>query len=271
MESLLKVNDLYVSYGPIKALRGISIEVPKGSIIAILGSNGAGKSTLLKSLTGLIPSESGTVHYQGRDITKSSVERITADGISHVPEGREIFNDLTVYENLKIGAFTIKATSLPPEAVHASIRKRVGSSRITKHGDDEQLRLNKHEVYENNLARVYELFPVLKERTNQLASTLSGGEMQMLAIGRALMGTPTLLVLDEPSLGLAPLIVKRIFEVIKQLNGYGISVLLVEQNALQALKIADYAYVLQVGEIVKKGVAKVLANDRELIEAYLGK
>ena len=245
MDALLKVEDIHVSYGAIRALKGIDIIVKENSITTILGSNGAGKSTLLKTISGLVPSQSGIIEYQGQNITKLSAEKITQKGIIHVPEGRQIFGDLTVYENLMIGAFTVKKGQVND--------------------------LSRKEIINNNLERVYEYFPVLKERKNQLALSLSGGEQQMLAIGRALMGTPKLLILDEPSLGLAPLIVKNIFKILKQLNDEGITILIVEQNALQTLKIADYAYVIQVGNIIKHGNASEMINDPELIEAYLGK
>jgi len=233
---LLDVKDLKVAYGAIEALKGINLKVHEGSIVAILGANGAGKTSLLKKISGLIPANEGTVMFNGEDITKVAPEKITHKGIIQSPEGRQIFGDLTVHENLLIGAFTTKKDAI-----------------------------------KESLERVYKYFPVLKERNDQVALSLSGGEQQMLAIGRALMGKPKLLILDEPSLGLAPLIVKDIFTIVKELNQEGTTVLIVEQNALQTLKIANYAYVLQVGKMIKEGESSVLIKDPELIEAYLGK
>lgn len=241
-KTLLDIKDLSVHYGAIKALKHVNIEVREGSIVAILGSNGAGKTTLLKKISGIVDAESGSVHFDGEDITRLAPEKITKKGIVQSPEGRQIFPDLTVYENLIVGAFTVRSGEKKRET-----------------------------IIKENLDLVYETFPVLKERNAQVAASLSGGEQQMLAIGRALMNTPKLLVLDEPSLGLAPLIVKNIFTIINRLNKAGTTVLIVEQNALQTLKIADYAYVLQVGSVIKEGPAKELVNDPELIEAYLGK
>jgi branched-chain amino acid transport system ATP-binding protein len=237
MSSLLEIQNLNVSYGAIKALSNINISVPEGKVVAILGANGGGKTTLLKKISGIVAAEHGTITFDGTDITNLAPEKITVKGIIQSPEGRQIFGDLTVLENLRIGAFTVK--------------------------DEKKRSLN--------LERVYSYFPRLKERKDQVAQTLSGGEQQMLAIGRALMGSPKLLILDEPSLGLAPLIVRDIFKIITELNKEGTTVLIVEQNALQTLKIADYGYVLQVGNIVKEGDAETLKNDPELVEAYLGK
>ncbi len=237
MENLaLKINNLTVSYGSIKALKGIDIEVPEGKIVALLGANGAGKTTTLKTLSGIVSSESGSINFYGKDITKLSPEKITSLGIVQSPEGRQVFSDITVEENLRIGAFTVKS-----------------KKEISK-----------------NFDRVYKYFPILQERKKQLAGTLSGGEQQMLAIARALMASPKVLLLDEPSLGLAPLIVKNIFEIVKEINSEGTTVLIIEQNALQTLKIADYAYVLEVGEISMKGKASELIQDKRLLEAYLG-
>jgi len=235
-KKLLEIKNLKVAYGAIEALKGVNLEVHEGSIVAILGANGAGKTSLLKKISGLIPANEGEILFAGEDITKVAPEKITKKGIVQSPEGRQIFGDLTVYENLMIGAFTV--------------------------GKD---------TIKGSLERVYKYFPVLKERKDQVALSLSGGEQQMLAIGRALMGKPKLLILDEPSLGLAPLIVKSIFEIVKELNAEGTTVLIVEQNALQTLKIANYAYVLQVGKMIKEGESDVLIKDPELIEAYLGK
>lgn len=248
---ILSIKDLVVKYGNIEALKGIDLDVPEGKVIALLGANGAGKTTTLKTISGLVEPESGSITLTKEvidpedvksttlkedDITGVPAEKIAAMGIVQSPEGRQVFMDLTVEENLKVGAFTIK---------------------------------DKNKV-KANLNRVYGYFPVLKERKKQVAATLSGGEQQMLAIGRALMASPKLLLLDEPSLGLAPIIVQDIFKIIKEINKEGTTVLIVEQNALQTLKISDYAYVLEVGEVKMKGPADVLIKDNKLIEAYLG-
>ena len=273
MADILKIQGLNVSYGAIRALRDVDITVKEGSITAILGSNGGGKSTLLKTISGLVKPESGSIDYLGHSINKLAAEKITKNGIIHVPEGRQIFGDLTVYENLMIGAFTVKKADIPIESIEESIIDHPLKDKI-KVAQDAGLTtvtLSRKEIIKNNLTKVYSYFPVLKERKEQVAQSLSGGEQQMLAIGRGLMGTPKLLVLDEPSLGLAPLIVKNIFEILKRLNQEGISILIVEQNALQTLKIANYAYVIQVGKIIKHGRSSSLINDPELIEAYLGK
>lgn len=236
---MLKTTSLSVSYGVIEALKDVSIEIKDGSITAILGANGAGKSTLLKTISGLIKPKSGSITYKGEAIDGKAPEKITQKRIIHVPEGRKIFSDLSVYENLMIGTFSVKR-----ENTQASL---------------------------DTLNYVYELFPILKERSTQPGGLLSGGEQQMLAIARGLMAEPEMLILDEPSLGLAPLIIKDIFTTLKTLNEQGMTILIVEQNALQTLKISDYAYVLQVGHIIKEGEAKTLIKDPELIEAYLGK
>ena len=232
----LRLDNVVVSYGAITALKGINIEVPKGKIVALLGSNGAGKTTTLKALSGMVPVQSGTITYFGRDITNAKPEVITNAKMIQSPEGRQVFPDLTVEENLKIGAFTVK---------------------------------NKQEIADN-FEKVYSYFPVLRERKKQIAGTLSGGEQQMLAIGRALMASPEVLLLDEPSLGLAPLIVQNIFRIVREINESGTTVLIIEQNALQTLKIADYAYVLEVGEVTMSGSADDLLADKQLVEAYLG-
>ena len=232
----LNIENLKVSYGNIKALKGIDIQVPKGEIVALLGANGAGKTTTLKAISGIVEAEDGRINLFDKDITNKSAGSITTLGVIQSPEGRQIFPDLTVEENLRIGAFTIKS-----------------KSEIT-----------------NNFQKVYKYFTRLEERKKQIAGTLSGGEQQMLAIARALMASPKVLLLDEPSLGLAPLIVKDIFEIVKEINKEGTTVLIIEQNALQTLKIADYAYVLEVGEINMKGKASELIQDKRLIEAYLG-
>lgn len=233
---ILSIKDLKVNYGSIQAVKGINIEVRKGQVVAILGANGAGKTTTLRTISGLIEPSSGTIELNSQEITKMTADKITSLGIVQAPEGRAIFRDLTVAENLRVGAFTIK---------------------------------NKSQI-KANFERVYKYFPILKERQKQISSTLSGGEQQMLAIGRALMANPKILLLDEPSLGLAPIIVRNIFEIIKQIKKEGTTVLIVEQNALQTLKVADYAYVLEVGQIHMEGEAHVLIKDNNLIEAYLG-
>lgn len=220
----LEVNQLVVNYGAIQAVKGINLQVPEGSIVAILGANGAGKSTTLKTISGLTKAASGTISFFGKDITTAEPEKITSMGIMQSPEGRQIFYDLNVYENLMTGAYTLK---------------------------------NKKEIAENR-KNVYQIFPVLEERKDQIAGTLSGGEQQMLAIARALMGSPKLLTLDEPSLGLAPLIVKDIMNLIVRIRESGVTVLLVEQNAKQTLKIADYAYVLELGRVRQEGNAQDL-------------
>ena len=233
---ILKLENLQVSYGSIKALKGISLEVKKGQTVALLGANGAGKTTTLKSISGMVPVQSGKITLFGKEITNLSPEKITSLGMIQSPEGRQIFSDITVEENLRVGAFTVK---------------------------------NRKEI-EANFERVYKYFPILKERKKQMAGTLSGGEQQMLAIVRALMANPKVLLLDEPSLGLAPLIVAAIFEILTEINAAGITVLIIEQNALQTLKIADYAYVLEVGEMTMEGPADELIEDKRLIDAYLG-
>jgi branched-chain amino acid transport system ATP-binding protein len=232
----LSIKGLKVNYGSIEALKGIDMSVKQGQIVAILGSNGAGKTTTLRKISGVLEASGGSMEFFGHDITKIQSNKIAKLGIIQSPEGRQVFRDLTVEENLMTGAYTVKS-------------KR---------------------TIQTNFERVYHYFPVLKDRKNQVASTLSGGEQQMLAIGRALMGSPKLLLLDEPSLGLAPLIVKSIFEIIKEIREDGTTVLIVEQNALQTLKIADYAYVLEVGKITMEGSAEELSNNPQLIEAYLG-
>ena len=232
----LVLKDLKVSYYLIEALKGIDITVPEGKVVALLGSNGAGKTTTLKKISGVIPASGGSVEFYGQDITKWSANKIARAGIAQSPEGRLIFPDLTVEENLRVGAYTIKEK--------AQIKA--------------------------NFDRVYRYFPVLLERKSQIASTLSGGEQQMLAIARALMASPKVLLLDEPSLGLAPLIVAEIFRIIQEIQKEGTTVLIVEQNALQTLKIADYAYVLEVGKISMQGTGQELLSNPLLVEAYLG-
>jgi len=231
----MNVEGLKVNYGAIEAVKGISLQVPVGKIVALLGANGAGKTSTLRTLSGLIPSSGGKIELYGKDITKLPAEKITALGMTHSPEGRQIFGDLTVEENLRIGAYTVK--------------KR---------------------IMEEGFARCYRYFPRLEERKKQISYTLSGGELQMLAIARALMASPRLLLLDEPSLGLAPLIVRDIFTIISDISKAGGTVLIVEQNALQTLKIADYAYVMETGSIRIQGAADELISDKRLVEAYLG-
>ncbi len=232
----LSIKNLKVRYGAIEALKGIDIEVKEGQVVALLGANGAGKTSTLRKISGLIEAAEGTIKYYGQDITSLEPEKIAKIGIAQSPEGRQVFRELTVLENLKIGAFTLKD----------------------------------HKQVERNFQRVYKYFPVLEERKNQTASTLSGGEQQMLAIARALMSSPKILLLDEPSLGLAPLIVQDIMKIVNEIKEEGTTVIIVEQNAAQTLKIADYAYVLELGSINTHGKAEELRNDPKLIEAYLG-
>ena len=234
---MLTIKDLHVSYGGIKALRGIDIEVPDGKIVTLIGANGAGKSTLLRTISGLVKAESGSINLDGKELTALAINKICAEGIALNPEGRRVFTDLSVQENLKVGAY---------------------------------LRKDKEEI-QKDMEWVYELFPRLKERSWQYAGTLSGGEQQMLAVGRALMSKPKILMLDEPSLGLAPLIVQQIFDIIREINNAGVTVLLIEQNANMALKTADLAYVIETGAIVLKGSGKELLENDTVKEAYLGK
>ena len=234
---MLKIDELKVSYGGIEAVKGITFEVPERKIVTLIGANGAGKSTTLRTIAGLVKPAHGRIHLQGEDITGLSPDRIVPKGITLVPEGRRVFPDLTVLENLRIGAY---------------------------------LRTDRDSI-EEDIQWVYELFPRLKERSWQAAGTLSGGEQQMLAVGRALMSRPKLMMLDEPSLGLAPLVVQDIFSIIREINHQGVTILLIEQNANMALKIADLAYVLETGKITMSGTgAELLANDK-VKEAYLGK
>lgn len=276
MKTLLKTSKLAVSYGQIKALKGVDIEVEEGSIVAILGSNGGGKTTLLKKISGLIDAEEGSVEYDGEDITKLPAEKIAQLGIIQSPEGRQIFPDLTVEENLRIGAFTlqsgfVKVSRISETIMTPKLKQRIELAKeAALDGKEAEVLLTRKERIENNKARVYRYFPVLQERNTQVANTLSGGEQQMLAISRALMASPRLLILDEPSLGLAPLIVRDIFNIIKEFKNEGVTILIVEQNALQTLKIADYAYVIQVGEMIMDGTAKSLMNNPALIDAYMG-
>ena len=234
---MLKINDLHVSYGGIKALRGINLEVPDGKIVTLIGANGAGKSTTLRTISGLVKAESGSITYDDQELVGKPINKILEAGIAQIPEGRRVFPNMTVLENLKIGAY---------------------------------LRNDKDGI-EKDIKWVYELFPRLEERHWQLAGTLSGGEQQMLAVGRGLMSRPKMMMLDEPSLGLAPLVVQDIFSIIKEINRQGVTILLVEQNANMALKAADFAYVLETGEITKFGTGMELLNDESIKEAYLGK
>lgn len=234
--SMLTVENLNVYYGMIHALKGLSFHVEEGEIVALIGANGAGKTTTLQTISGILQAKSGFVNFQGKEITSVPGNQIVKLGMSHVPEGRRMFSNLTVYENLMMGAYTRK---------------------------------DKKQIAET-LEKVYERFPRLQERTRQLAGTLSGGEQQMLAMGRALMCKPKMLLLDEPSMGLSPLLVKEIFRIIRQVNRNGVTVLLVEQNAKMALEIANRAYVLETGTIKMEGEATELANNIEVRKAYLG-
>ncbi len=234
--AMLEVKNLEVYYGVIRALKGISFEVNEGEIVTLIGANGAGKTTTMQSVVGLIPSRGGTVTFNGTDITKTPCHKIVHLGMTQVPEGRRIFQELTVYENLLMGAYSIKDTS----------------------------------GFKNDLEAVYTRFPRLAERRNQIAGTLSGGEQQMLAMGRAIMSHPKLLMLDEPSMGLSPLLVDQVFEIIKDINKDGTTILLVEQNAGKSLAISDRAYVLENGEIVLTGTGEELAASEMVKKAYLG-
>ena len=234
--ALLEVKDIHVYYGVIQALKGVSIEVNEGEIVALIGANGAGKSTTMQSIMGLIHPRSGEIYYNGERIDKLSAHSIVKMGMTEVPEGRHIFQELTVIENIMLGAYTIK--------------------------DREQKK--------EDLEKVFKLFPRLQERRNQVAGTLSGGEQQMLAISRALMSRPKLLLLDEPSMGLSPILVDEVFDIIKEIHKQGTTILLVEQNAEKALRIADKAYVLETGNITRTGTGKELRNNELVIKAYLG-
>jgi len=233
---VLTLDDVRVYYGAIQAVKGISLEVKDQELVALIGSNGAGKTTTLRTISGLFRPRTGSIRYDGMDLTRMAPHQIVAAGVSQAPEGRQIFGSLTVRENLRLGA----------------------------------IRRSDKAEFEADLERVFELFPVLKERLNQSGGTLSGGEQQMLAIGRALMARPRLLLLDEPSLGLAPLMVRRIFDVVSRLKSEGVTILLVEQNARKALEVADRAYVLETGLITVSGEAKELAANPEVERAYLG-
>ena len=234
--SMLEVNDLQVYYGMIHAIKGVSFHVNEGEIIALIGANGAGKTTILHTITGLIAPKGGQVVFEGKDITKTPAHKIVELGMAHVPEGRRVFAQLSVYQNLKMGAYT---------------------------------RSDKNEI-EESLEMVYKRFPRLEDRKNQMAGTLSGGEQQMLAMGRALMSKPRIILMDEPSMGLSPILVNEIFDIIQSVSASGTTVLLVEQNAKKALAIADRAYVLETGKISLDGNAKDLLNDDSIKKAYLG-
>ena len=231
---MLKVDNIHVYYGAIHAVKGVSLEVNDGEIVALIGANGAGKSTVLKTISGLMHPRSGSIQFDGQDISHTDAYKLVRHGLAHVPEGRRIFLQMTVQENLEMGAFT------------------------------------KKEVSKEDLERMFTLFPRLKERRKQIAGTLSGGEQQMLAMSRALMSHPKLLMLDEPSMGLAPILVDQIFDIIKELHAAGTTILLVEQNATKALQIADRAYVLETGNITLSGTGAELANSDEVRKAYLG-
>jgi len=233
---MLEILDLHVHYGGIHALKGISMKVEEGQIISLIGANGAGKSTTLRTICGLKESTRGSIKYKGKELTKLDTSEIVKMGITMVPEGRRVFSNLTVYENLLAGAY---------------------------------LRKDKEGI-KKDIEYVFGLFPRLRERTSQRAGTLSGGEQQMLAIGRALMSRPKLLLFDEPSLGLAPVIVKEVFQMIKKIHSEGVTIFLVEQNAFEALKLSDYAYVLETGRIVLQGTGKELLEDERVRKAYLG-
>ena len=234
--SMLEVKDLEVYYGVIQAIKGISFHVEEGEVIALIGANGAGKTTTLQTITGMLNAQAGSIQFEGTELTKIPGLKIVSMGMAHVPEGRRVFAQLSVLENLKLGAYTRK---------------------------------DKTEI-EESLKRVYKSFPRLEERKNQLAGTLSGGEQQMLAMGRALMSKPRIVLMDEPSMGLSPIFVEEIFNIIKEISAEGTTVLLVEQNAKKALSIADRAYVLETGKIVLEGDAKDLLNDESIKKAYLG-
>ncbi len=235
-KTILEITDLETHYGKIHALRGISLSVKEGEIVTLLGANGAGKSTTLRTISGLIRATSGKILYLGEDITRKPAHEIVQMGLIHVPEGRKIFKGMTITENLELGSFTLK-------------------------DDVERKRRMKH---------VFEIFPLLEERKNRDSAFLSGGEQQMLAIGRSMMTNPELLLLDEPSMGLAPFMVQEIMRIIRRLNKEGVTILLVEQNAKVALKLADHGYVIETGKIVIKGDAKTLQQDESIVKAYLG-
>lgn len=255
MANVLEIRDLCVSYGAIEALKSVNISVEEGSIVALLGANGAGKTTTLRTVSGVVKAQSGQILLNGEPITNKAPYKIAGLGVIQSPEGRLILNGLTVEENLRVGTYGLKGQEV-------RVKKEDGTY--------ETVKMSKSQLVKYNFEKVYKLFPVLKERKKQQANTLSGGEQQMLAIGRAIMSSPKVLLLDEPSLGLAPLIIRDIFETIKQIKEEGNTILIVEQNAYQTLKIADYAYVLELGKINIEGPASELIHDKRLVEAYLG-
>jgi len=234
--SILKISGLKAAYGSIIALKGVSIEVNEGEIVAVIGANGAGKSTLLKAVSGILPKQGGTVTFMGEDITNLPSDEIVRRGIVQVPEGRQIFNEMSVLDNLKMGAFT----------------------------------RNRKDNLKPDIERMFDLFPILAERRNQKGGSLSGGEQQMLALARALMSHPKLLMLDEPSMGLAPIVVEKIYETIEQISRQGITIILIEQDAMMALSTANRAYVLETGSVALEGYTKDLINDERMREVYLG-
>jgi len=236
---MLSIEGLRTSYGSIRVLKGVSIQIPEGKVVSIIGANGAGKSTLLKNISGLVKAQEGRIIYKGKDIAGMPANRIVGLGISQVPEGRQLFAHLTVLDNIRLGAYHYFKRS------------------------------NRDEI-NGRIEHIYQIFPILEKRSKQIAGTLSGGEQQMLAIARALMGRPELLLLDEPSMGIAPLIVREIFNVISKLNASGTTVLLVEQNAKAALKVANHCYVLERGEVVLEGLAAELLDNPKVKEVYLG-
>ena len=231
---MLKIDDIHVYYGAIHAIKGVSFEVGEGEIVALIGANGAGKSTILKTVSGLMHPRSGSISFCGNDIAHTDAYKLLRTGLAHVPEGRRIFQQMTVQDNLEMGAYIHK------------------------------------EVNKDDLERVFNYFPRLKERRKQIAGTLSGGEQQMLAMSRALMSHPKMMMLDEPSMGLAPILIDQIFDIVKQLHADGTTILLVEQNASKALEIADRAYVLETGKVILSGTGKELASSDEVKKAYLG-
>lgn len=234
---MLKVSDLNVFYGHIHAIKDVSIEINEGEVVSLIGANGAGKTTIMQTIAGLLTPKSGSIEFMGHDLVKTEAHKIVSLGLAEVPEGRQVFANLTVKENLQMGSFSVKDTK---------------------------------ESNTKDRKEVYDRFPRLRERKNQLAGTLSGGEQQMLAIGRALMSRPKLLLLDEPSMGLSPILVKEIFEIIKEVNRSGVTVLLVEQNAKMALSVSDRAYVLETGKVVMSGTAESLMENENVKRAYLG-
>lgn len=253
--ALLEIRDLKVSYGFITALKGVNIDVEQGQIVALLGSNGAGKTTTLRTISGVIKPQAGKIILDGKEVQGKSTYKVSKEGVMQSPEGRLLFPELTVEENLKVGAYGLKTK-----------KEKV----VDENGVETIVKVTAKQQLKQNFERVYNLFPILAERKKQTANTLSGGEQQMVAIGRALMSSPKVLLLDEPSLGLAPLVIEEIFNAFKKIREEGTTILIVEQNALQTLKIADYAYVLELGVIGMQGPASELIKDERLIEAYLG-